>query len=260
MVFSVPYKGNLKLERLVQKMNRNHSLQTYWKCSNVFAMSRMGFSDHGPTHVKIVANIALRILRILVKKGIVPNVVKDYKMSNEDAEVIVVLASSLHDIGMAVTRDMHEEYGVAFAARLMDDLLSGEYSEEERVIVQCEVVHAILSHHRTHRPLTIEAGIVRVSDALDMEKGRARIPFASGKVNIHSVSALSIENVQVMEGGDKPVEIKITMSNSAGIFQVDELLRQKVKNSLLEDYLRIVGEISGEKEKRIFKEFEISSV
>ena len=44
-------------------------------------------------------------------------------------------------------------------------------------------------------PLTLEAGIVRVADALDMAKGRSRIPFERGRVSIHSLSAAAIESV-----------------------------------------------------------------
>ena len=35
------------------------------------AIERMGYTDHGPTHVKIVANLALKLLRILVEKKLI---------------------------------------------------------------------------------------------------------------------------------------------------------------------------------------------
>ena len=55
-----------------------------------------------------------------------------------------------------------------------------------------EVLHAVLTHHEPSYPQTLEAGIVKVADALDMEKGRARIPYQEGRLNIHSISALAI--------------------------------------------------------------------
>ena len=94
--FNIPYRGNNKLKQVMEKVRENRKLQTYWKCSNVMAIERMGYTDHGPTHVKIVANIALKLLRILTdKKLITPSIVENYKMENDDAEVVVVLGSIL---------------------------------------------------------------------------------------------------------------------------------------------------------------------
>jgi hypothetical protein len=90
-----------------------------------------------------------------------------------------------------------------------------------------------------------------------MEKGRARIPFQAGKVDIHAVSALSIEKVEIQEGEKKPITIKITMSNSAGIFQLDELLRKRIENSGLQNYIHVGAEITGKRERRIIEKFEI---
>src|SRR5512136_2518896 len=95
-VFNLPIRENVKLKRLIEKVKTNKRLRTYWRCSNVMAIDRMGYTDHGPTHVKIVANLALRLLRILVDKQVKPSVVKNYGMSNDDAEVVVVLGSILH--------------------------------------------------------------------------------------------------------------------------------------------------------------------
>jgi metal-dependent HD superfamily phosphatase/phosphodiesterase len=90
-----------------------------------------------------------------------------------------------------------------------------------------------------------------------MEAGRARIPFKAGKIDIHAVSALSIEKIEILEGEKKPITIKITMSNSAGVFQIDELLKPRIENSGLQDYIHVVAEITGEKESKIIDKFEI---
>jgi hypothetical protein len=221
------------------------------------AIDRLGYTDHGPTHVKIVANSALKLLRILVGKKILPSIVEHYGMRNEDAEVVVVLASIFHDLGMIITRNEHEQYGAMLALDFVEKYLQPIYSEEERTIICSEVLHAIISHEPLNKPLTIEAGIVRVADALDMEQGRARIPFEAGKVDIHAVSALSIKKVEIEESEKKPIAIKITMSNSAGIFQIDELLKNRIENSGLQKYIHVVAEITGKKEKRIIRKFEI---
>jgi metal-dependent HD superfamily phosphatase/phosphodiesterase len=256
-VFNIPFRNNKKLQHVISEVRKDAKLQTLWKCSNIMAIDRMGYTDHGPTHVKIVANSALKMLRILVGKKIVPGIVKNYGMKNEDAEVVVVLGSIFHDLGMTVTRDGHEFFGAALALGFVEKYLQGFYSEEERTIISSEVLHAIVSHEEPRKPLTLEAGIVRVADALDMEKGRARIPFKAGKVDIHSVSAMSIEKVEIQEGDVKPVVVNITMSNSAGIFQIDQLLKPRIENSGLSSYIHVVAEITGEKERKILDKFEI---
>jgi len=254
-VSNIPFRDNRKLQHVINEVKNDVKLQTLWKCSNVMAIDRMGFTDHGPTHVKIVANSALKLLRMLVEKKVVPSIVKHYGMKNEDAEVVVVLGSIFHDLGMTVTRDGHELYSALLASGFIEKYLQDIYSEEERTIIFSEVLHAIVSHEEPRKPLTLEAGIVRVADALDMEKGRARIPFQAGKVDIHSVSALSIEKVNIQEGEEKPVTVNITMSNPAGIFQIDELLKPRIENSGLGNYIHVVAEITGE-ERKILEKYE----
>jgi hypothetical protein len=139
----------------------------------------------------------------------------------------------------------------------LNKYLSHVYSEEERAIITSEVLHAVVSHERERKPLTVEAGVVSVADALDMEEGRARIPFEAGKVDIHSVSALSIQHVEIQEGIEKPITIRIAMSNPAGVFQIDQLLKPRIENSGLKNHIHVVAEISGEKEKRILEKLEI---
>jgi metal-dependent HD superfamily phosphatase/phosphodiesterase len=256
-VFNIPLRNNAKLKHVIDKVKADVKLQSYWKCANVMAIDRMGYTDHGPTHVKIVANLALKLLRILLDAKVKPSIVRYYGMGNEDAEVVVVLGSIFHDLGMIVTRNDHEKYSVLLALEFIEKCLTPVYSEEERAIMSSEVLHAIVAHEQPNKPLTVEAGIVTIADALDMEAGRARIPFEAGKIDIHAVSALSIEKVEIIEGGKKPITIKIMMSNSAGVFQIDELLKPRIENSGLQEYFHVVAEITGEKERKIIDKFEI---
>jgi metal-dependent HD superfamily phosphatase/phosphodiesterase len=256
-VFNLPSRGNVKLERVMENVKADVKLHAFWKCSNVMAIDRMGYTDHGPTHVKIVANLSLKLLRILVDNQVTPSVVKDYGLGTDDAEVVVVLGSILHDLGMVVIRHHHEVYSAMLAREFIERSLTPVYPEEERAIICSEVLHAIVAHERPNLPLTVEAGIVGIADALDMEAGRARIPFESGKIDIHAVSALSIEKVEIVEGGKKPITIKINMSNSAGVFQIDELLKPRIEISGLQQYFHVIAEITGEKETRIIDKFEI---
>jgi metal-dependent HD superfamily phosphatase/phosphodiesterase len=256
-VFNIPFRNNRKLEHVIDKVKEDVKLQSFWKCANVMAIERMGYTDHGPTHVKIVANLALKLLRILVDRQVKPSIVRNYGMKNEDAEVVVVLGAIFHDLGMVVIRHDHEKYSVLIALEFIEKFLTPIYSEEERAIISSEVLHAIVAHEQPNKPLTVEAGIVGIADALDMEAGRARIPFESGKIDIHAVSALSIEKVEIIEGAEKPVTIKIMMSNSAGVFQIDELLKPRIEKSGLQEYFHVLAEITGEKERKIIEKFEI---
>ena len=256
-VFNIPFRNNAKLKHVIKKVKEDAKLQTYWRCANVMAIDRMGYTDHGPTHVKIVANLALKLMRILMDTQVKPSIVRHYSMRNDDAEVVVVLGSIFHDLGMVVTRNDHEKYSVLIALEFIEKCLTPVYSEEERAIISSEVLHAIVAHEQPNKPLTVEAGIVTIADALDMESGRARIPFESGKIDIHAVSALSIEKVEIIEGEKKPITIKITMSNSAGVFQIDELLKPRIESSGLQKYFHAVAEITGEKERKIIEKFEI---
>lgn len=253
MVFKVPIKNNENLKILVDHINEDVELLQLWKCANINAVDRSGINDHGEVHIRIVSNAALRILRLLVKGGVDPSVVKDHGMQPEDAEVIVVLAACLHDIGISVHRDDHERYSLFLAYPKARELLRDIYVEPELTTMVSEVMHAIIAHNAKQTCLTIESGILKVADSLDMTEGRSRIPFEAGKVNIHSVSAQAVDSVEIEKGEERPVRLVIRLANSAGIFQVDELLRHKLKKSSIKEYVEIVARIEGETERRLIK-------
>ena len=223
MKFSIPVRDNKKLQVLMNRINEDRELFQIWKCANVNAVDRSGISDHGEVHIRIVANAALRIVRLLVKGGIEPSVVKHHGLTSEDAELIVVLAACLHDTGISVNRDHHERYSLFIAFRKVRELLEGIYDEPDLTTMVSETLHAVVAHDADEKCLTIEAGALKLADATDMTEGRSRIPFESGKVNIHSVSAKAVNDVNIKKGENKPVCIEIKLINSAGIFQVDHL-------------------------------------
>ncbi|GAB4566654.1 MAG: HD domain-containing protein [Anaerolineae bacterium] len=254
--FVVPARHNAKLAALVERINADQELQQLWRCANVNAVDRTGISDHGEVHIRIVANAALRLLRLLVDAGIEPSVVTNYGLTAAEAEVIVVLGACLHDLGIAIHRDDHERYSLILAYPKARELLQGIYDDPERTIIVAETLHAVISHRSDQRCLTIEAGVLKVADALDMTQGRSRIPFEAGQINIHSVSAQAVESVQIERGGERPIRVDITLSNSAGIFQVDELLRRKLNSSTLAPYVEVIAHIEGETERRLLKMYQ----
>jgi len=254
IVMHVPDRHNPKLHRVMEIVNTDDDLYALWTASNVNAVERLGMTDHGPVHVKIVMNIAVRMLRLLAEAGIEPGVVENYKMEQNDAEVVVALAALLHDLGMSIHRAEHETYSLFIAQAKLEQILPEIYSRREQTIIRSEVLHAIISHRSGGKPLTLEASIVRIADALDMAKGRSRIPFSSGSLSIHSVSATAVESVSLGRGSVKPIAVTVELSNSAGLFQLDQLLRNKLDGSGLEGYLEIDVTV-GEEEKRILTDF-----
>jgi metal-dependent HD superfamily phosphatase/phosphodiesterase len=251
MRINVPPRANRTLRVLVERVNADPQLKAWWHVANVNAVKRLEINDHSWVHIQIVANIGLKLLRQLVKNGVEPGVVRDYGMSRDDAEVVVALGAFLHCIGMAVHRDRHEDWSLFLAEPKMRELLEGIYEEPELTVICSEVLQAITSHREYGRPLTLESGILRVADALDMAEGRSRIPFQHGRVSIHSLSAAAIEGVEIKDGEKAPVLIEITMNNSSGIYQVDELLKAKLRGSGLEPYVEVVARIDTEAEKSL---------
>jgi metal-dependent HD superfamily phosphatase/phosphodiesterase len=251
MKINVPVRGNRKLRTLIERVNDDRQLKAWWHVSNVNAVARMGINDHSWVHIQIVTNIALKLLRQLTKHHIEPAVVKDYGMSADDAEVIVTLASLTHCIGMSIHRHGHEDFSLFLAAPKLHELLDGIYDEPDRTVIVSEVLQAIISHRADGQPLTIEAGLIRVADALDMAKGRSRVPFERGRVSMHSLSAAAIEDVTITDGEKKPIAIEIRMNNSSGIFQIDGLLKAKLRGSGLEPYVEVVAHIDTETEQRL---------
>jgi uncharacterized protein len=253
MRIRLPWRANRTLREVVGRVNGDLQLKAWWHVANVNAVKRIEINDHSWVHIQIVTNIALKLLRQLARSGVEPAMVRDYGMSRGDAEVVVVLGGLVHCIGMAVHRDRHEDWSLFLAEPKCRQLLEGLYEEPEITIVVSEVLQCVTAHREGGRPLTLEAGIVRVADALDMAKGRSRIPFERGSASIHAVSAAAIDSVRITNGETRPVLIEVAMSNPAGLYQVDELLKAKLRGSGLEPHVEVVARIEAEAEPRLYR-------
>jgi metal-dependent HD superfamily phosphatase/phosphodiesterase len=247
-----------RLNAILPELLSDPEVETYLEAQNVNAVSRKGYNDHGPKHIEIVRNRALCLYDLLKGGGVQFNGANDQGLDEADEPVIVALAATLHDIGHVVHRDEHPYYSIPLAADLLDRILPDlGYDVPETVRMKGEVLHAILCHHVEEDPLTLEAGVVRVSDALDMEQGRSRIPYERGGRGINTVSSQAIKEVTLQAGEDNAVLIEIEMTNAAGVYQVDNLLKAKVVGSGLEDRLRIVALNAREDEDRIVERIEL---
>jgi uncharacterized protein len=254
---NVPGSKGPKLRRVIERVNQDDELYALWTAANVNAIERLGMTDHGPVHVKIVMNIAVKLLGLLVEAGVRPGVVTHYGLEVEDAEVVVVLASLLHDVGMSIHRTEHEGFSLFVAQPKLTEILSELYDVRTATVMRSEILHAIIAHRSDGRPLTVEAGVVRVADALDMTKGRSRVQVSGASTSIHSISALAIEAVHLERGQEKPVRIRIDMNNSAGVFQLDQLFREKLRGSGLEPFIELEALLEAEQEKKIVEVFHL---
>jgi metal-dependent HD superfamily phosphatase/phosphodiesterase len=256
---AAPTRGNRRLEALLEGLNGDAEVRAWWHMAQVQS-ERLGMSDHSWVHVQVVLNIALRLLRLLVKGGIRPAMVSDHAMRDRDAEVVVAAGALLHDVGMSIHRADHEAFSLFLAERKLRELLAEVYRDPaERTVVISEILHAIIGHRRRGEPYTVEGGVVRVADALDMAHGRSRLPVEAGQMGIHSISAAAIDRIEIAAGEQRAVRIEIAMNNSAGIFQVDDLLATKLRGTPLADHVEVVAAVEGESEKRLLSEFRIGA-
>jgi metal-dependent HD superfamily phosphatase/phosphodiesterase len=251
MAIRVPVRGNRRLRRVIEHVNADAQLKAWWHVANVNAVVRMAINDHSWVHIQIVTNIALKLCRQLVKRGVELSLARDYGLETDDSEVVVALSALMHDVGMSIHRRDHEDWSLFLAEPKMRELLRDVYDEPNRTVIVSEALQAITSHRADGEPLSLEAGILRVADALDMAKGRSRIPFERGSVSMHSLSAAAIDEVRIVDGQTRPVMVEIVMNNSSGIYQVDGLLKAKLRGSGLEPYVEVVARIDTEAEKRL---------
>ena len=246
-----------RVNDILEQLAADDEVQAYLEAQNVNPVTRKRYNDHGTKHIDIVRNRALCLYDLLKRAGVEFNGASQQGLDEADEPVIVALAATLHDIGHVVHRDDHPYYSIPLAADLLDRLLEDRYDIAERVRMKGEVLHAILCHHTEEQPLTLEAGVVRVADALDMERGRSRIPYEHGGRGINTVSSQAIETVTLENGEDYPVLVEIEMNNAAGVYQVDNLLKAKLQDSGLEGHVRIVALNSNDDGERIVERIEL---
>jgi hypothetical protein len=252
-----PSRGNRRLESFLDAVNGDEQVRAWWYMTQVQS-ERLGMSDHSWVHMQIVLNIALRVLRLLLRAGVEPAMVADHGMRDRDAEVVVAGGALLHDVGMSIHRADHEAYSLFLANGALQRLLADVYKEPERTVVASEILHTIIGHRRRGEPYTLEGGVVRVADALDMAQGRTRLPLDLGHEGIHSISAAAVDEVRISAGEERPVRIEIQLNNSAGIFQVDDLLATKIRGTPLDGRVEVIAKVEGETEKRLLSGFRLS--
>lgn len=216
------------------------------KASNRLAVKYLHYTDHGLDHVSIVCRNVLQIIDH-VKDEIVPALIHQEIGNLDDVAVVCLAACYLHDVGHIIHRDFHELSSSIMAKDLLYPKLKKLYpNAEKRLEILSHIQHAILSHDESTTCLTPEAGFVAIADGLDMTQGRSRRPYDLGKVDIHSISALSITNVEIQKGTmKKPLRLNIMMVSEAGVFQVEEVFLPKLRTSGLIEKIELNTLVNG---------------
>jgi metal-dependent HD superfamily phosphatase/phosphodiesterase len=230
-----------RVNRVLAYVDSDEEITAYLEAQNVNPVTRKGYNDHGTKHIDIVRNRALCLYDLLKAGDVDFNGARQQGLDESDEPVIVALAAVLHDIGHVVHRDNHAYYSIPLAADILDRILPEFYEIAAQVRMKGEILHAILCHHTEEEPLTTEAGVLRVADALDMERGRSRMPYEQGGRGIDTLSSQAVSEVTLRAGDESTVLVEITMTDAAGVYQVDELLKSKLDGSHLEDHIRIVA-------------------
>lgn len=248
-----------RVNDILERIENDTEITALLEAQNVNPVTRKRYNDHGTKHVSIVRNRALCLYDLLKRGSVSFNGAADHGLPEADEAVIIALAATLHDIGHIVHRDEHPYYSIPLAADVLDRFLDElpYYDLAESIKLKGEILHAILCHHTEEQPLTTEAGVVRIADALDMERGRSRIPYERGGRGINTVSSQAIKNVRLESGDDRVVRVEIEMTNAAGVYQVDNLLKAKLRDSGLEEDIRIVAVNTREKDDRIVERVEL---
>jgi len=249
---------NTKALEMYQYLSGSPKVQSYLRTANRMAVSRLGYTDHGPVHAEVATWNALRVFDIL-DETFQPNVVAEGIGDIDDARLIVLASTYLHDIGMVVHRNEHNQAAIQLAGPILETKLMNIYNDPAKATdILSFIFHGIYAHDDDTQCLTLEAGMTKIGDGADMTKGRTIVPFQKGKVDIHSVSAMAINNVILEKGDKKPLRITVAMDNPAGVFQVQAVLEKKLSTSSLQDHVDIDILVNGDRlvlshVKRLFR-------
>ena len=241
--------GNHKALGFLDFLEQSQELQSLITHGNTLVVGRLNYNDHGQTHSRLASRNALKILELLVKGGVEPTVVKERWGDFQDAQLVVLGGAYLHDLGNAVHREGHYHHSLYLAAPILREYFNANFPPWAAQRLLASVMECIYSHDEAVRCLSVEAGCVTIGDGTDMAGGRARIPFSLGKIDIHALSALAIKTVSIGGGEDRPVRVEVEMTESAGIFQVQGILGQKIRSSGLTDHVEVCWKVLGKGEE-----------
>ena len=203
---------------------------------------------------QVCAN-SIKMLNLLRDCGIQTSLEKEEIGTFEDSMCAIILAGLMHDLGMMIGRQGHEDMSVILAKSIIERTLMHLFPDNlhKRVVIKSLAIEAIVGHMASKKIHSIEAGIILIADGCDMTKGRARIPMALNKTpkvgDIHKYSANAIERIGIHHGEKKPIRIDIEMSGEVGFFQIEEVLLTKIESSPAKQFVELYAGVQGQEPK-----------
>ena len=244
------------LRAVTEQLLHDPEIQALQDYANVVSIKRLGYNDHGPVHMRKVVKNAVKMARLLHDAGIPLTFEAEGLGSYNDSVFALIMAGLLHDVGMTVTRQDHENYSALLGRPIIDrfSALHAPNDIPRQVALRSLIIECIVGHMAIIRINSLEAGLILVADGCDMEKGRARIPMllnTEARVgDIHKYSSAAVDRIRIERGALKPIGIHIEMSASVGFFQVEEVLFPKLNMSPAKPYLEVTAGMAGEESKR----------
>lgn len=241
--------------KLVNYLFEDAELQEMQDYANNVSIKRLGYNDHGPVHMRQVCANAIKMLNILQSSGIQTSLEKEEVGTFEDSMCAVIIAGLMHDLGMMIGRQGHEEMSVTLAKPIIERTVMYLFPDDlhRRTIVKSLAIEAIIGHMSSRKIHSIEAGVILIADGCDMTKGRARIPMAINTTprvgDIHKYSANAITRIGIHHGERRPIRIDIEMTGDVGFFQIEEVLLTKIDSSPAKGYVELYAGVAGEQPK-----------
>ncbi len=242
--------------KMVTYLFADEELQEMQDYANNVSIKRLGYNDHGPVHMRQVAGNAIKMLNLLKDANIKTSLETEEVGTFEDSMCAVILAGLMHDLGMMIGRQGHEDMSALLAQPIIKRTLQHVFPDDlhKRVVIKSLATEAIVGHMSSKKIHSIEAGILLIADGCDMTKGRARIPMAINTTprvgDIHKYSANAINRIGIHHGHNKPIRIDIEMSGDVGFFQIEEVLLTKIESSPAKQYVELYAGVEGQESKR----------
>ena len=167
--------------KLVNYLIEDEELQEMQDYANNVSIKRLGYNDHGPVHMRQVTANSIKMLNILHECGIQTSLEKEEIGTFEDSMCAVVLAGFMHDLGMMIGRQGHEEMSVILAKPIVERALMEVFPHDlhRRVVIRSVVIEAIIGHMASRK-------ILAVDDSVSIRKS---ISFILGQENFEVVEA-----------------------------------------------------------------------
>ena len=132
---------------------KDRRVRAYYKKGNEI-LGHLGFTDHSIAHAEIVSRQAVNLLKTL-----------GY---DEETQQIARIAGVLHDIGNAISREHHAEYGALLAKGILAET---ELSVEDQVTIISAIANHDESTGTAYDP--VSAALI-LADKTDVRRSRVR--------------------------------------------------------------------------------------